>query len=151
MSGVFLSYKHIIHTHNTVCLHRGLKAWIHTRNAQGILSGCHCKYIAGICRACTTAPGLEKEGSVCQPARFLCCSLLGRKDACMAATSAVLTHGLERCHFESDYPGITSALRHLHLYKLNFHLCWHWWEVIFTHKLWKPCLFHLGFWIGRPK
>lgn len=125
--------------------------WLESTDSHQNLSGCHCKCTAESCRACATAPGLGKEGSVCQPARFLCCSLLWCKDACMPATSAVVTHRLEGCHFKSDYPDITSVLKHLHLYKLNFNFCWLWWEVIFTHKLWKPCLFHLGFWIFRPK
>lgn len=96
-------------------------------------------------------PGLEKEGSVCQSVRFLCCSLLWCKNACMPATSAIVTHRLERCHFKPGYPDIASVLRHLHLYKLNFSFRWLWWDVIFPHKLWKSCLFHLGFWICRPK
>lgn len=96
--------------------------------------------------------GSEKEGLVCQPARFLCWSFLRCEDACMPATSSAgITHRLERRHFKSDYPDITPVLRHLHLYKMIFNFCWFWWEIIFTHKVWKPCPFNLDFWQCRSK
>lgn len=62
-----------------------------------------------------------------------------------------VSHRLERCHFKSDYPDITLVLRHVHLYKKIFNFCWFWWEIIFTHKVWKPCPFNLDFWQCRSK
>lgn len=113
---------------HTVCLQRGSEAGLDPRTAQRVPSG-----------AAHPSCGFYTVYSV------FCF------DSKMPAASALVTHRLERHHFKSDYPDITSVLRHLHLYKLNFNFCWLAWEVIFTSKLWKPCLFLLGFWICRPK
>lgn len=113
---------------HTVCLQRGSEAGLDPRTAQRVPSG-----------AAHPSSGFYTVYSV------FCF------DSKMPTASALVTHRLERHHFKSDYPDITSVLRHLHLYKLNFNFCWLAWEVIFTPKLWKPCLFLLGFWICRPK
>lgn len=124
ISGVFLDYNQIIYTHNTVCLQCGLKAQIHTRNKQQILSGCHCKQTAESYRACMRAFRLRKKRAQSVSLQdFYAVHFFDVKMLVCQQLILQVSHRLERCHFKSDYPDITLVLRHVHLYKKIFNFC----------------------------